>query len=129
TCPAIEQTGPPGTRIQVPTRAFLTVSGARSQPKMPPSTPKGGTQMEAQKRYAQVPQSVVLVVLLGTLFIGGVGGYAVRAAESSGAQAADANRTLLIPRAAREGLEITPVQAPASRSTHADATSKRSRPN
>ena len=66
----------------------------------------------------------MLVVLLATLFIGGIGGYAVRAAESSGTQGADTNRTLLIPRASREGLEITPFQAPAPRWTHEDDPSK-----
>ena len=81
--------------------------------------------MEAQQRYAQVRQSVVLAVLLGTLFIGGVGGYAVRAAESSGTQAADANRTVLVPRSSREGIEITPFQAPAPRWTHEDDPSSK----
>ena len=76
--------------------------------------------MEAQRKYAQVSQWVVLAVLFATLFIGGIGGYAVRGAESSAAQAADTNRTLLIPRASREGVEITPIQAPAPRWTHED---------
>ncbi len=73
--------------------------------------------MEAQPRYAQVSQWVVLAVLLATLFIGGVGGYAIR--TSDGAQAGT-DRTLLIPRAVREGTEITPFQAPAPRWTHED---------
>jgi hypothetical protein len=76
--------------------------------------------MEAQPRYAQVSQWVVLVVLLGTLFIGGVGGYAVRGTEITGTQATDTNRSLLIPRTAREGTDITPFQAPAPRWTHED---------
>ena len=81
--------------------------------------------MEAQQRYAQVPQSVVLAVLLATLLIGGVGGYVVRGAESAGTQAPDTNRTLLIPRASREGVEITPFQAPAPRWTHEDEPSSK----
>jgi hypothetical protein len=76
--------------------------------------------METQRRYAQVSQWVVLAVLLGTLFIGGVGGYAVRSTENAGAQTADASRSLLIPRSAREGTDITPFQAPAPRWTHED---------
>ena len=79
--------------------------------------------MEAQKTYAQVPQSVVLAVLLATLLVGGIGGYAVRASE--GGQTADAGRTVLIPRAQREGVEITPIQAPAPRWTHEDDTTSK----
>jgi hypothetical protein len=78
--------------------------------------------METQPRYAQVRQSVVLAVLLATLLVGGIGGYAVRASEGTGAQGSDAIRSLLIPRSAREGIEVTPFQAPAPRWTHEDDT-------
>ena len=78
--------------------------------------------MEAQPRYAQVSQWVVLAVLFATLFIGGLGGYAVRGAESAGAQASDTNRMQLMPRESREGSDITPFQAPAPRWTHEDDT-------
>lgn len=76
--------------------------------------------MEVQPRYAQVSQWVVLAVLLATLFIGGIGGYAVRSADNTGAQASDQNRTQLIPRESREGSDVTPFQAPAPRWTHED---------
>ena len=79
--------------------------------------------MEVQPRYAQVSQWVVLAVLLTTLFIGGVGGYAVRGAEGTAAQSSDINRTQLIPRESREGSDITPFQAPAPRWTHEDDAS------
>ena len=73
--------------------------------------------MEAQKRYAQVSQSVVLAVLLATLFIGGAVGYGLRSADTA---QAGSDRTQLVPRSAREGIEITPFQAPAPRWTHED---------
>ena len=79
--------------------------------------------METQQRYTQVRQSVVLAVLLATLFIGGVAGYAVRSAEAAPSRA---DHTDLIPRAAREGMEITPFQAPAPRWTHEDDGSAQS---
>jgi len=82
--------------------------------------------MEAQARYAQVSQSVVLAVLLATLFAGAIGGYAVRGISfTQQAETADTNRTVLIPRASREGTEITPFQAPAPRWTHEDDASSK----
>ena len=76
--------------------------------------------MEAQQRYAQISQWVVLVVLLATLLVGGLGGYVVRGADNAGTQATDGGHTLVIPRTVREGYEITPFQAPAPRWTHED---------
>ena len=81
--------------------------------------------METQKRYAEVRQSVVLAVLLATLFIGGVAGYAVRDAENTSWATV---RTVLIPRADREGTDITPIQAPAPRWTHEEEQSVQSYP-
>ena len=79
--------------------------------------------MEAQPRYAQVSQWVVLAVLLATLLVGGAGGYAVRGAENAKTQVSDQSHTQLIPRESREGSDITPFQAPAPRWTHEDDAS------
>jgi hypothetical protein len=51
---------------------------------------------------------VVLAVLLATLFIGGVAGYAVRSAGTSGTST---ERTVLVPRAVREGTDSMPFQS------------------
>ena len=70
------------------------------------------------------PVEVSEIALVGHSMGGLVARSASHAAEGSGAQTSDANRTLLIPRASREGLEITPFQARAPRWTHEDDPSK-----
>src|SRR3989442_3089183 len=104
---ASEHAGSPrGTEIRYLRAQFSRCQGRRTRRRCRHRHPgKEEGQMEAQKTFAQVPQSVVLAVLLATLLIGGLGGYAVRASE--GGQPAGSERTRLIPRPQREGVEIT----------------------
>ena len=62
------------------------------------------------------------LVLAAALVVGGFGGYELRRIGNEGSQAAAAahNGEAVVPRAVREGVEITPFQAPAPRWTHED---------
>ncbi len=108
-----------------------------------------GTQAQTQSGHSLVAGSLSSVagpfLIAGALLAGAAGGYALRGAgaEIRGAQAANAGEGTMqivpramregtditpfqiVPREMREGTEITPFQAPAPRWTHEDdATTK-----